>query len=219
MAPRLLFRDEPSAVDALTFAQRAARVEDGVVHLRAGDGVLTMTAAALTPRGLLDATPTVIGMRVMAVDPELVCDLSVDAATLLRTGSALVLPDTAVRAPWTGVSPPRTEWRPVGELSAGVLAVTAEHGVAEVATRVPPQAGEDVVRAVRTAVWGQDDPALHGLPRAVAFAAFTFGFLGGDETAPVRVSGAWSRVTLRRGHVLVRRQQVPGITPVRRTGR
>ncbi len=219
MPPRLLFRDEPTAVDALTFAQRAARLDDGVVQLRAADGVLTIAASALAPRGLLDATPTVIGMRVMAVDPELVCDLSVDAGSLLRDGTALLLPDTAVRAAWAGVSPPRTDWHTVGDISAAALTVTAEEGVAAVAARVPTEAGEDLVRTVRTAVWGEADPALNGLPRAVAFAALALGFLSGDETVPVRVSGPWSRVTLRRGHVLVRRQQLPGLTPVRRTGR
>lgn len=219
MSSRLLLRDAPVAADALTFVQRAARVGDGAVHLRAEAGVMTMTSAPVAPRGLLDGTPTVLGMRVVPVDPELVCDLVVEAAALHRDGAALVLPDAGVTAPWTGISPPRSGWEHAGELPAAVLAARAQWGIAAVAEAVPTDAGDDAVRAVRADVWGTDDPELGGLPRGAAFTAFALGFIAGDETAPVRTAGVWSRVTLRRGHVLVRRHQLPGLTPVRRTGR
>lgn len=218
MSSRLLFRDAPAAADALTFAQRAARLGDGAVRLRAADGVLAMTAAPLAPRALLDTTPTILGMRFLPVDPELVCDLVVDAATLTADEAALVLPDSGVTAPWTGISPPRGGWETAGELTAAVLAARAQWGIAAVAESVPTDAGEDAVRAVRATVWGADDPDLGGLPRGVAFAAFGLGFIGGDETATVRRAGMWTRLSLSRGHVLVRRQQLPGLTAVRRTG-
>lgn len=219
MSPRLLFRDPPAAADALTFAERAARLGDGAVRLRAADGVLAMTAAPLAPRGLLDQTPTILGMRFLPVDPELVCDLVVDAASLTRAEAALVLPDSAVTAPWTGISPPKGGWQATGEVTAAALAARAQWGIAAVAESVPTDAGEDAVHAVRATVWGADDAELADLPRGVAFAAFGLGFIGGDETAAVRGAGMWTRVTLTRGHVLVRRQRLPGLTPVRRTGR
>ncbi|GAA3904170.1 hypothetical protein GCM10022382_08970 [Microbacterium invictum] len=188
------------------------------MRLRGAEGVLAMTAAPIAPRGLLDSTPTVIGMRVLPVDPELVCDLIVDATALSRDDDALVLPDSGVSAPWAGIAPPRAGWEVTGELKASVLATRAQWGIAAVAGNVPRDAGDDAVHAVRASVWGVDDPELADLPRGVAFAAFGLGFIGGDETITVRQSGMWTRLTLVRGHILVRRQQLPGLTPVRRTG-
>ena len=77
---------------------------------------------------------------------------------------------------------------------------------------------EDAVRAVRAAVWGAADEGLGGLPLGVAFAAFTLGFIVGEEDAIVRTSGSWTRVSLRRGHVIVRGPARMGMTAVRETG-
>jgi hypothetical protein len=77
MSERLLFPDPLAAADLLTFAGRAARLGDGAVRLTASAGTLATTAAPLAPRGLFDTTPTVLGFRALAVDPEPVCDLVV----------------------------------------------------------------------------------------------------------------------------------------------
>ena len=45
MPHELRFPDVPTASDALVFAQRAARLGDGAVRLRAQDGLLVMTSA------------------------------------------------------------------------------------------------------------------------------------------------------------------------------
>ena len=74
------------------------------------------------------------------------------------------------------------------------------------------------MRAVRAAVWGAADDALGGLPLGVAFAAFTLGFIVGEEDAAVRSSGSWTRISLRRGHVIVRGPARVGMTAVRQTG-
>lgn len=221
MPPRLLFPDPPTAADALTFAQRAVRLGDGAVRLRATSGTLALTAAPLAPDGLLDATPTVLGMRLMSVDPELECDFVVEAAALSRASDdprALVLPETALTAPWAGISPPRTGWEPVGHLAAATLAARAQWGIAAVAEAVPNSAGAEVVRAVRADVWGRPDHDLDGLPLGVAFAAFALGFIAGEESATVRRLGPWTRVTLARGHVLTRTTMRSGLTGVRTTG-
>ena len=84
MSQRLIFADAPAAADALTFAGRAARVGDGAVRLRASEGTLAMTSAPFAPRGLFDSTPTVLAMRALPVDPELVCDLVVEASALVE---------------------------------------------------------------------------------------------------------------------------------------
>ena len=83
---------------------------------------------------------------------------------------------------------------------------------------VPTDAGEDVVRTVRASVWGEPDAALGGLPRGAAFAAFAMGFIAGEEPARRYSSGPWTRLSLVRGHVLVRGPVRVGLTQVRSTG-
>lgn len=221
MSARLLFADAHAAADALTFAGRCARLGDGAVRLQAAGGALAMTAAPLAPRGLMDATPTVLVMRAHSVDAELSCDLVVEASALRPAGddsTAVVLPDSALSPAWAGISPPRSGWVGGDGIAASELAARAQGGIAAVAEALPADPGEDVVRSVRARVWGEPDSALGHLPRGAAFAAFAMGFVVGEETARVYRSGQWTRLTLNRGHVLVRGPVRAGMTPVRTTG-
>ncbi|MCC2032311.1 hypothetical protein [Microbacterium allomyrinae] len=221
MSPRLLFSDPQSAADALTFASRAARFTTEGVRLQASGGLLAMTAAALAPRGFGDPTPTVLALRTLAADPELVCDLVVEASALSAIAddaTAVLLPDTALSPAWAGIAPPREGWALRDGIEASVLAAKAQGGIARVADAVPTDAGEDAVRAVRASVWGAPDDELGGLPLGVAFAALSMGFINGGETARVLVSGPWTRISLQRGHVIVRGPVATGLTAVRRTG-
>lgn len=221
MPPRLLLADADSAVDLLTFAGRADRFTDEPVRLQATGGVLVVTAAPLAPRGIGDATPTVLAMRTLAADPELVCDLVVEASALSAADgdvTAVQLPDTALSPAWAGIAPPRAGWTAREGVEASVLAAKAQGGIARVAEAVPTDAGEDVVRAIRASVWGAPDDEIGGLPLGAAFAAMSMGFISGAETARVFVSGPWTRVSLQRGHVVVRGPAAIGLTPVRRTG-
>lgn len=217
-----MFVDAPSATDALTFAARAARLTEDAVRLQASGGVLAMTAAPLAPRGLGDATPTVLALRTLSVDPELVCDLVVAASALSADPldpRGVVLPSTALAPAWAGISPPRGGWVEQAGLDASVLAAKAQAGIAEVARTIPTDPGEDAVRVVRASVWGEHDADLHHLPRGTAFAAAALGFVSGAETARVFASGPWTRVSLQRGHLLVRGPVASGLTAVRSTGR
>jgi hypothetical protein len=224
MAPQLVFPDPRFAADLLTFAGRAARLGDPAVRLRAAGGTLAVSAAPLSPRGFGDDTPTVLGMRFVRIDPELECDLVVDAGAL-RAGedpAHVALPDSGVSAAWAGISPPRSGWMPAAAVSTRDLARTVRRGVEAVASALPAAPGEDVVRTVRAAVWGAPDGSLGGLIAGVAFAADALGFLGesdGDEEASVLRTGTWTRLTLPRGHVLVRTGNPTGLTSVRATGR
>ena len=218
---RLFFTDPEAADDALTFASRASRLADDEVRLHAQGGVLSMTAAPLAPRGLMDATPTVLGLRALAVDPELVCDFVVTASALAPASDdprAVVLPPTSLLPAWAGVSAPRGGWTAHGTLAASTLAALAHRGIAAVAEAVPVDAGEDIVRTVRAHIWGEHSDELGGLPLGAAFAALALGFIGGDEQARVFVAGQWTRVSMARGHVLVRGPVRSGMTEVRTTG-
>jgi len=220
MSQRLLFPDSDAAADALTFAGRTAALGDGGVRLQAAAGTLVMTSAPLAPRGLFDTTPTVLAMRALPVDPELVCDVVVDATQLARAVDdprAVELPDVGLSPSWAGIAPPRAGWESVGSVPAAGLAARAQFGIASVAESMPADPGEDVVRAVRATVWGAPDDALRGLPLGAAFAAFALGFIVGEEEARVLASGPWTRITLERGHVIVRGPARTGLTPVRET--
>lgn len=188
------------------------------MRFRGAGGVLTMTTAVLASRGLLDATPTVLAMRVLPVDPELECDLSVPASQLAAASdTAIDLGETAVRPAWTGVTPPRAGWAPSGRIASDVLAARAQWGMAAVADALPSDPGEEIVRAARLRVWAEPDEALGSQLRAVAFGAVAMGFVLGEEHARVFSAPGWARLSLSRGHILVR---VPrsGMTEVRATG-
>ena len=222
MSPRLRFPDAAAAADALTFAGRAAAVDpDASVRLVAASGTLAMTAGVLAPRSLLEPMPTVLAMRVLPVDVELECDLTVTATGLTASldESEVSLPETAVRAAWAGVSPPRSGWERSPSLTSSVLAARAQWGMASVAHELPADPGEEVVRSVRARVWGEADADLNGIVRGVAFAAVSMGFVLGEEEIPVRTAPGWTRLTLQRGHVLVREPRRSGLTAVRATGR
>ncbi|SDQ10022.1 hypothetical protein [Microbacterium sp. cf332] len=220
MSERLIFPQSEVARDVLTFAGRAARHGDGIVRLQAGSGVLAMTCAPLAPRSLTDATPFVLALRTARIDPEIECDLTVDAAALAPDADpfAVRLPDSGVTASWAGVSPPRTGWREGGALDSARVSLRAQWGIAAVARQLPAAAGDDVVHLVRSSVWGAPDDELGGLPLGVAFAAVGLGFIAGEERPPIRRTDVWTRITFARGHVLTRGPVAMGLTPVRRTG-
>ncbi len=218
MSSRLVLADADTARDVLTFAGRARRIGAEGVRLQAAQGVLVLSAAALAPQSLFDATPTVLAMRIVRADPELRCDLVVAYLTETEDPVALALPETGLAPAWAGIAPPRGGWEPAGDLASSLVAERAHWGISAVAHGTPPGAGEEAVRNLRASIWGAPDDDLGGMPRGVAFAADSFGFIGDHEIAPVTFSGRWTRVAFRRGHVLSRGPAVSGLTPVRETG-
>lgn len=218
MTHQLLLADAETSRDVLTFVGRAARISDEGVRLQAAGGVLALTTAALAPHGLFDQTPTILAMRIVHADPELQCDIVVAE---LRSGDeerALTLPDTGLSPAWAGIAPPRSGWEPAGAIDASTIAQRAQWGISAVARGATPGAGEEAVRALRAAIWGEPDEDLSGLPRGIAFAADALGFISGEEQVPVTRSGRWTRLAFRRGHVLARGPVASGLTAVRGTG-
>lgn len=215
----LLLADAETSKDVLTFAGRSARISDEGVRLQASNGVLALTAAALSPHGLFDQTPTILAMRIVHADPELECDIVVDSLTQnTEDARVLDLPDTGLSPAWAGIAPPRGAWQPSAELPASLIAQRAQWGISAVAHGAAPGAGEEAVRALRAAIWGEPDEDLGGIPRGAAFAADAFGFISGEEQVKVMTSGRWTRLAFRRGHVLLRGPVAMGLTAVRGTG-
>lgn len=202
----------------LTFVGRANRISDEGVRLQAANGVLALSAAALSPHGLFDQTPTILAMRIVHADPELECDIVVQYLGETDDARMLELPPTGLSPAWAGIAPPRAGWEETTTLPAAVIAQRAQWGIAAVARGATPGAGEEAVRALRAAIWGEPDEALAGLPRGLAFAADAFGFISGEEDVRVTRTSRWTRLAFRRGHVLVRGPVATGLTAVRGTG-
>ena len=218
MHTRLVLADAPTASDVLTFLGRANQVSEDGVRLQASGGVLAMTAAALAPEGLFDQTPTILAMRIVHADPELQCDIVVDELSPDDDERMLRLPETGRSPSWAGIAPPRGGWHMSADLSAASIAQRAQWGISAVARGAGTGSGEEAVRALRAAIWGEPDEDVGGLPRGVAFAAHAFGFISGEEQVPVTVSGRWTRLGFRRGHILTRGPVATGLTAVRGTG-
>jgi len=220
MVQQFTLADSLSLGDLHTYLQRAGRVEDGSVRLIAGSGILAVYTAILYPRGILDESPTVLGLRTFELVDTEAFDIVVPMRSIVERieRARAALPDddesryvSMTRPPevntvtWAGISPPRGGWRPLGETDSATLESAARAGIAEVAEAIPTGTGEQLVQRVRSEVWGRGIEGLEYVPTGAAFAAYSLGFLGDD---PVRLfeTGPWTRLTSRRGHVLVRRK-------------
>src|SRR3954466_9102502 len=69
MGSSFTLADTPTLDDLQVFLARAARIEEGTVRLIAGSGVLAVYVAVFYPAGLLDESPTVLGLRTVALVP------------------------------------------------------------------------------------------------------------------------------------------------------
>lgn len=199
--------------DLQVFLARAARIEDGSVRLIAGSGVLAVYAAVFYPVGLLDESPTVLGLRTFALREPAVFDSVVPLRSLSQRveraqgeGAATVaLPMEVGSVTWAAISPPRGGWYALEPTDAATLEAAARAGIHDVAAAVPDGVGEQIVRRVRAEVWGRPIAGIEHIPAAAGFAAFALGFLG-DDAVRVFETGPWTRLTTDRGHVLVKRR-------------
>jgi len=221
MSDAFTLQDSLALGDFRTYLGRAGRVEDGSVRLIAGGGVLAAYAAVLYPAGLLDESPTVLGLRTFAIPSDEVFDVVVPLGSLLRrvdsaeAESVDDLAPVAVRIPlqvnsvtWAAISPPRGGWVGLESISSGLLASVAHAGIREVAEAIPDGTGEAIVHRVRSEVWGRPIRGVEHVPAGAGFAALTLGFLNEteEEAVPVYETGPWTRLSTKRGHVLVKRR-------------
>ncbi len=211
--------DSLSLGDLQVYLSRAGRVEDGSVRLIAGSGVLAVYVAVFYPVGLLDESPTILGLRTFALTDRDSFDVVVPVRSLLdrlsRLQSGIVDPTAPVEVSlpmqvntvtWAAISPPRGGWLPLGDFPTSPLDAVARAGIDEVATAIPEGTGEQIVHRVRSEVWGRPIEGLEYVPAGAAFAAVSLGFLGGHEPVRIYETGPWTRLTTHRGHVLVKRR-------------
>jgi hypothetical protein len=220
MSQTFSLADSLSLGDLRVFLGRASRVEDGSVRLIAGSGVLAVYVAVLYPSGLLDDSPTVLGLRTFAIGTEDRFDVVVPLRSFLERLARLAElndadPSAAVRVTlpmevntmtWAAISPPRGGWRSVGEADGARLESVAKAGIEEVATEIPTGTGEQIVHRVRAEVWGRPIDGVEHVPAGGAFAAVSLGFLGAGEPVRVFETGPWTRLSTPHGHVLIKRR-------------
>jgi hypothetical protein len=226
MSRTFTLADSQTLDDLQVFLARAARMEEGSVRLIAGSGILAVYTAVLYPVGLLDESPTILGLRTTAIAPDsegTAADFDVvvplrSLLTRLESVQSLRTVDSSISGPvtislpmevntviWAAISPPRGGWHPLSSTTSAVLEAAARAGIDEVAEAIPDAVGEQIVRRVRSEVWARPIRGLEHVPAGAGFAALGLGFLGDDE---VRVfeTGPWTRLTMLRGHILVKRK-------------
>ena len=84
MSDSFTLADSASLDDLQVFLARAARIEEGSVRLIAGSGVLAVYAAVFYPIGLLDESPTVLGLRTFSLPEKETFDVVVPVGSLLQ---------------------------------------------------------------------------------------------------------------------------------------
>ncbi|CAN5332484.1 hypothetical protein BH11ACT2_BH11ACT2_22510 [soil metagenome] len=213
--------DSHALGDLATYVGRAGRVEDGSVRLIAVGGVLAVYVAVIYPAGLLDESPTILGLRTFAILEKDAFDVVVPIASLLvRLERATDDEVTTVNLPmrvntvtWAAISPPRGGWAAMERVDVDVLDRVARAGIDEIAATVPASGtGEQIVHRVRTEVWGRPIRSAPHIPAGAGFAALALGFIvpnsadPTDATAAVYETGPWTRLSTRRGHVLIKRK-------------
>ncbi len=204
------FGDPRGLADLATYLGRASRARpEGAVRLQVFGTLLVTTVAVIEGTGLM-GEGTVLGMRVVTIAPSDDVDATVSFASvndrLAREGGGAVLsvPPTTVRAPWSGLTPPRDGWESVGQLDGEIVDSIARQGISQVAEGTPENAGGHAVESLRRRTWGAMSDTVPPIASGLAFGAHVLGFTSAGEPASIASHGRWTRLSTSRGHVLVR---------------
>jgi hypothetical protein len=211
MTTQIDFLDPRVHADFATFIGRARQASaDGAVRIQRFGPMLVLTVAVLPPAGMM-GEGAVLGLRIMPVEGGEAIDTTVPIAAVsdrlarrVSTGTVFPMPPTTLSPAWSGISPPRGGWEPVGELECAELDQVALAGIEEIARAVPEPLGNLAVQAVRREVWARSTDTVPPIPSGMAFAAHVLGFTHPGERASVTMHGVWTRLSLTRGHVLTR---------------
>ena len=204
--------DAGTVADLRTFVTRARNADDGAIRLQGAGHVLAAYVCVMRGKLLGEGTPTILGLRTMALgtpsDIDVTVSLSAVADRLARMddGDAkLPVPPMTVQESWTGISAPRSAWEEIGTISADELIAVAKSGVQEIGQIIPVNPGALLVNNVRASVWGRPMDGVPGeIPGGAAFAAYALGFVAPGETGTIYSSHRWLRISTNRGHILVK---------------
>ncbi len=196
--------------DLASFLGRARRINDGATRVIATDRFLQVYVGVFLPRGLLDATPTVLGLRVFELAEPANFDEVVPLEAFISRveraqveGNDLRLPSPSPSITWSAITPPRDGWQRKLGVSADTLRMSAEEGVVRVKEAIPDSVGEAIVQKVRAEVWGAPIAGKKRIPAGAGFAADALGFLT-ERSLSVHTVGNWIRLSAKHGYVLVK---------------
>lgn len=212
----LVLADAGTLADLRTFVTRARAADDGAIRLQGAGHVLAAYVCVMRAKLLGEGTPTILGLRTMALASPSSIDVTVSLASvadrLARMEGEdvrLPIPPMGVNESWAAVSAPRSAWEEVATVSADTLIAVAKAGVQEIGQIIPVNPGALLVNNVRASVWGRPMDAVPGdVPGGAAFAAYALGFVAPGETGTIFRSHKWLRISTNRGHILVRPKSV-----------
>lgn len=207
--------DRATMLDLQAYLTRAKRLDpEGMVRIRAFGDVLACYVAPIFAGSLMEHGPTVLGLRTSELAEDAEVDVVVPITAVLDRLAALaandenwkgkyyvVLPES-VRAPWAGVSPPRSGWEIVGEIQESLLTEIAKSGIAEVAESIPESVGGPIAARIRGEIWGRSMQGDSPVPTGAAFVAAGLGFLTENEVVPIYQTQGWIRLSPMNGHIL-----------------
>ncbi|MEO8221072.1 MAG: hypothetical protein ABI563_09840 [Specibacter sp.] len=212
----LVLADAGTLADLRTFVTRARAADDGAIRLQGAGHVLAAYVCVMRAKLLGEGTPTILGLRTMALASASGVDATVSLASvadrLARMDGddvRLPIPPMGVNESWAAVSAPRGAWEEAGTISADTLIAVAKAGVQEIGQIIPVNPGALLVNNVRSSVWGRPMDGVSGeVPGGAAFAAYALGFVAPGESGTVYRSHKWLRISTNRGHILVRPKSV-----------
>lgn len=208
----LLLEDAGTATDLRTFVTRARAADDGAIRLQGAGSVLAAYVCVMRSKLLGEGTPTILGLRTMALATPSSIDVTVSLASVAdrlarmdADDTALPIPPMTVNESWAAVTAPRGAWEELGTVSADTLIGVAKTGVQEIGQIIPINPGALIVNNARAAVWGRAMEGVPGeVPGGAAFAAYALGFVAPGESGTIFRSHKWLRITTGRGHILIR---------------
>ena len=220
MKNEFVIADRASTLDLQAYLTRAKRLDpSGMVRIRAFGKVLACYVAPIFAGSLMEQGPTVLGLRTTELASEAEVDVVVPITAVLDRLAALAandeswkgkylvsLPDS-VRAPWSGIQPPRSGWELIGEVSEELLTQIAKDGIAEVADSLPESVGGPIAARIRGEIWGRSMQGDSAVPTGAAFVAAGLGFLTENEVVPIYETQGWVRLSPMNGHILSKRAQ------------
>lgn len=210
MTHTLRLANPHALADLENFLGRARRINDGAARVIAADRFLLVYVGVFLPRGLLDATPTVLGLRVFeltepwTIDEVVPLEAFVSRVERARAdNSDLLLPTPSPSIAWSAITPPRDGWARKLGVSADLLKSAADEGVKKVRDALPENVGEAIVQKVRSEVWGASLGGKKKIPAGAGFAADALGFLT-ERSLAVHTVGNWIRLSSKHGYILVK---------------
>ncbi len=207
--------DEQSARDLQSYLTRAKRLDpEGLVKLTAFGNILAAYVAPIFSVGLMDESPTIIGLRTseLASDAEIDTMVPIQSvldrlAKVLDSGATVFeieVGPSSLRAAWAGITAPRSGWVKSDEINETELTETARAGIKEVQDTLPTSVGGPIAARIRGEIWSRGIAAHTKVPTGAAFVLAGLGFMVENEVVEIYEAEQWVRLSTEFGHVLAR---------------